>query len=306
MRLAATVMSLCLFAAAPALAQQQQPPEMTFAKVVSARGSWSIEAEGRISGNTARRFEEFVAAQDSIESLQYITLNSDGGSLEGGMALGRAIRRMRIGTDVDFEARCLSACAYAFLGGRFRGLARAYGQEPEPTQDRLGFHSFSYGDRPTVSGMLITDVQDMTSRLSNYVASMGASTEIVVRSADIPAGRFLYFTTQELTDLGIVTARGGDVTEFQLVPDGGTLLAVARHENHQFILACRASASGVRRPVVVFTQAVAASAAELPDELPRPILLSQINRVTKLPWTQRDLEHGHFHAQEWMIPADSN
>ncbi len=323
MKLVRTIIGLLAIAAAPAAAQEQgeeareAPPqqEMTFSTIVATYGIWWVKAEGRITADTPRRFEQFMAEQDAIESLQGVQFNSGGGSLQAGMDLGRAIRRMRIATEVDREDLCLSACAYAFLGGRIRNLPVGIYEDLGTTQDRLGFHSFNYdggritglnpGQRDVVTGMITADVQGMTSELSDYVASMGVSTAVVVRSAAVPTSDFRFFTPQELEDLRVLTPRGTDISEFRLVPDGDTLLALASHEDHQFIIACRATpSSNVRKPVFVYTQAVAATPGELPEELPEPIRLSRILQLPPLPWTQEDVAHGHFHAGRWLNPVD--
>lgn len=51
-----------------------------------------------------------------------ITLNSNGGLLEDGYALGRELRRLKATTVIGADKQCASSCAVAFLGGTRRVL----------------------------------------------------------------------------------------------------------------------------------------------------------------------------------------
>lgn len=99
--------------------------------------SW-IAAKGEIEADTASKFIAFLTKEDLLEARCIdIHLDSEGGSLIGGILLGQAIREQQANTVVsgahvkriydsgtrlvDFEhpvsAKCLSACVFAFAGG---------------------------------------------------------------------------------------------------------------------------------------------------------------------------------------------
>jgi len=109
-----------------------------------------IAADGVITPETADDFVDFmdeICDRDGVcefpgDGVQTIALNSYGGSLMAGMQLGRDIRNYGLRTSVTATApaepgyfrpsvgQCLSACAYAFLGGVHRRLDFDYRIEP--------------------------------------------------------------------------------------------------------------------------------------------------------------------------------
>jgi hypothetical protein len=115
---------------------------MTFAaRQISMHLIW-ISAEGIITKDTPKQFERFLASYDAKLS-NLIEFHSPGGNLSAGLALGRMIRKAgyktRIGRTLSLrgvmnvyrykQAFCMSACAYAFLGGSERsfGEGELYG-----------------------------------------------------------------------------------------------------------------------------------------------------------------------------------
>jgi len=99
--------------------------------------SWGIYAEGFIDAEAANRLESLIKA-NGISPYSVLYLNSPGGSLFGGIELGRVIKKYGLSTSVgrnasvlhmhhpefaelnNENARCFSACALAYLGGTFR------------------------------------------------------------------------------------------------------------------------------------------------------------------------------------------
>ena len=51
-----------------------------------------------------------------------ITLNSDGGYLVEGIALGKIFRKYEVNTQISKDQKCRSACSTAFFGGFFRTM----------------------------------------------------------------------------------------------------------------------------------------------------------------------------------------
>lgn len=286
-----------------------QPEKMIFSHTEFSTGEVFLSGNGPITIDSPRDFQTYIS-QFSPGSLRSIGFNSDGGNLGAAMALGRLIRRQRLSTYVDDQDRCLSACAYAFLGGSERGFPSRVEEEEGAqyeNQQRLGFHSFRYAQLDDLSssesrslGSLLTrDVQAITSVISNYVVEMGGSPELVSRASEIPDNDFLYLSKTDLIDLNVITwSPDLDTGRFELIPDNGRLLAIFRHQDHQFTLACQIW-SGDTRPVLIASQAIAESVELLPNEITNPILMSHIQSIPVLPWTEDDLDHGHFHAP-WL------
>jgi hypothetical protein len=121
------VLAASLAFAAPAAA-------MTFERVTDAPGCESracIVAMGEIEADTARQFARLLR-QEKPAAGAVVILDSEGGDLLQGLALGGEIRKAGLSTRVqryDRAARafadggvCASACAYAFLGGVTRSV----------------------------------------------------------------------------------------------------------------------------------------------------------------------------------------
>lgn len=124
--------------------------------------------------------------EDYLEELGYtpdIAFNSPGGNLIAGMELGALIRRRGADTwvsrqyvDVSSVGRpkliaenaiCMSACAYAFMGG----VGRSVGDDAA-----IGVHQFS-GDVSAETSQAITQITGAV--LSQYVKGMGVDRDVL-------------------------------------------------------------------------------------------------------------------------------
>ncbi|MFD2181135.1 hypothetical protein [Rhodoplanes azumiensis] len=109
-----------------------------------------IFAAGMITADTPRRFEAFATERNLHDGK--VVLDSDGGSVLGALALGRAIRRLGLDTTVGraerpapagkpaaiAPANCESMCAFVLLGGVHRDV---------PARSRVLVHQIWLGDR---------------------------------------------------------------------------------------------------------------------------------------------------------------
>jgi hypothetical protein len=102
--------------------------------------------QGIIQPDTAKAFAAFARTnRQKLPPSVTVSLDSPGGSLFGGMQLGREIRRLGFDADLLPDQTCASACALAFLGGVLRTLVG---------DAKYGVHQFSsskasIGDGPT-------------------------------------------------------------------------------------------------------------------------------------------------------------
>jgi len=134
-------------------------------------------ARGAIQPDTPRSFSDSWQMLQVRQQYPKIYFHSPGGNLEGALALGRLIRAAGLDTHVGGpyleaqgigqppeilvqRAACVSACAYAFLGGVSRSLGE---------KGLLGLHQFfsrdgDIGDSPT---------QVMMTVLGGYLDQMG-------------------------------------------------------------------------------------------------------------------------------------
>jgi hypothetical protein len=167
-----------------------------------------ISATGYITGETARDFDAF--AQDPNVRGAVIVLDSDGGSVLGAIALGRAIRRLDMTTTVGKttplrddderratlspEARCESMCAFLLLGGKERYV---------PPQAQVLVHQIWLGKKrkqaleSSYSADELNVVQRDIGRLAQYTIEMGGAIDLLEVALRVPPWEPLYRLSRE-------------------------------------------------------------------------------------------------------------
>jgi hypothetical protein len=157
-----------------------------------------VSATGMIRAETAREFEVF-AAKNNVRGAT-IVLNSEGGSVHGAIALGRAIRKLdmttTVGRTVDVKggadarvanivprADCESMCAFVLLAGAKRMV---------PPEARVRVHQIWLGDRRDDAAAASYSAEDLVlvqrdiGKLAQYTIEMGGSVELLEVSLRIP------------------------------------------------------------------------------------------------------------------------
>ncbi len=158
-----------------------------------------VSANGMIRTDTVRDFETFAEKNDIRGAT--IALDSEGGSVIGALALGRAIRRLdmttTVGRTVEMRsgksdpkratlqprADCESMCAFVLLAGTKRAV---------PPEARVRVHQIWLGDRredataATYSAEDLVLVQRDIGKLAQYTFEMGGSAEMLELSLRIP------------------------------------------------------------------------------------------------------------------------
>ena len=207
----------------PAAADPPNQP-MTFEWVADSSGEGQILAGGVITPETPEAFVRFVADRAG-PAAPLVVLNSDGGDLEGGLALGRAIRDGGYSTDIGemdrsgerAAGRCVSACALAFLGGSQRTVSEG---------SYLGVHQLSMScvQRASVFASYpwlplpnstfcpefdegVTAVQAAQGQVAAYISEMGIDAELLPVMAAVPAAEVHVLEPAMLEALNIVTKR---------------------------------------------------------------------------------------------------
>ncbi len=201
-----------------------------------------IQATGEITEDTPQAFEDFLRAEKPPASS--VRLNSRGGSLLGGLALGEKFRKHGYGTDVGSTDAsrdlapgvCASACAYAFLGGTERSL--------EPNS-KLGFHRFSVKsglEQPTAklfTGHDLDSAQRITAALVFYTMKMGIDPRLVVLASGSAPDEVRWLSQDEARDLRVVY-KPHDYKGWRLEPYRNGALAVAESNDglHRIVAGC--------------------------------------------------------------------
>ncbi|WP_284319810.1 hypothetical protein [Dyella acidisoli] len=187
---------------------------------------------GPIDSDAPRRFELLVKS-GKIPNGSDIYLNSPGGSVDAGMALGRMFRQgsmvTHLGTPrlpkhtpiVNKSAICEGACAYAYLGGRFRWAASG--------SDRIGFPTYP--------------AQQAPEQISAYVKEMGiADAALTAASATGTADPILWPNADEMIAKGLANNGRLDlVATYKYVQDAPylELKQSDRNGEHTITLLCK-------------------------------------------------------------------
>jgi hypothetical protein len=169
-----------------------------------------VSAAGAITADTPRHFLVFAKSHDLTGAT--VAIDSDGGSVLGAIALGRAIRNLKLATTVGRlvdtpangqedqraafspNADCESMCAFVLLGGVQRSV---------PPDARVMVHQIWLGDRredPTAASYSAEDlvlVQRDIGRLAQYTAEMGASVDLLDLALRIPPWEPMHALTRD-------------------------------------------------------------------------------------------------------------
>src|SRR5690349_4671499 len=179
-----------------------------------------ISAVGYITADTPREFETF--AKDPNVSGAVLVLDSDGGSVLGTLALGRAIRNLGMITTIGRtsvlprsghgerratlspDGSCESMCAFLLLAG-----ARRY----VPPEAHVLVHQIWLGKKrkqaleSNYSAEELNIVQRDIGRLVQYTMEMGGSGELLETALRIPPWEPLYrLSADELRRMKLITA----------------------------------------------------------------------------------------------------
>jgi hypothetical protein len=164
-----------------------------------------VSVVGMIKPETAREFEAFAAKNDIRGAT--LVLDSEGGSVLGAMALGRAIRRLDMTTMVGRtrelsggrailspRADCESMCAFVLLAGAQRIV---------PPEARVRVHQIWLGDRRDDANAAVYTAEDLVlvqrdiGRLAEYTIEMGGAVSLLEISLRIPPWEPMRILTRE-------------------------------------------------------------------------------------------------------------
>lgn len=193
-----------------------------------------IIVAGKLTTETLAEFQTML--EEPSDGFK-VLMNSSGGSLNVGLALGRLFREKGMHTEIGkaeyrtinvnntaFEqfdnisnGECVSACAYAFLGGVVR---RVRGES------RLGFHRFSLtaGDVPGEGGLAAGQL--VAADIISYLVEMGVDARIFAQASGAAQNEMNYPTREELDTFDLVTPTG--YSPFSIEPYRQGVIAVSR------------------------------------------------------------------------------
>jgi hypothetical protein len=193
--------------------ERKAPMQFTWVACEPNRRGW-IGAVGIVTGDTPKNFDEFARGRDLDGTT--VVLDSNGGSVNEAITLGRRWRQIGIRTTVGStivvpgerptvvpQAWCESMCVFLLLSGKVRYV---------PDEAHVRVHQIWMGDRAEDAKASTYTARDMMiverdiGRLAKYTFDMGGTGDLLSLSLNVPPWDDLHeFSPQELRLTGLVT-----------------------------------------------------------------------------------------------------
>lgn len=180
--------------------------------VVECSSCGLIVANGKITLNTPKKFRTFLGKQGLSNNKKYtVVLNSNGGSLSGGLRLGRIIRSHGMNTHIASLRKekdrnkgllvsgiCASSCAFVFLGGDNRSMH---------SDSKFGLHQISINSNKLIPiNQAVEATQAVIAEITEYVKEMGVSSSVVSAALETDASNIDWINHYALTEMNVVNS----------------------------------------------------------------------------------------------------
>jgi len=205
--------------------------------------AWTLYLDDEIDAYAAKRLEGFIIS-NRVPRRSWVILNSPGGSLFGGIELGKIIRKYDLRTDVGKQKTaqprpleyniggCYSACTLAYVGGTFRYLKSG---------SHFGIHRFAFA----VPEKRETDLAQMASAsIVAYLRSMDIDSELFTLSTEAGPSEIYEPSIDILEKLNVVNS-GVTKPKWTMESKGGVIYLKGERYTvygiNKYILMCNTS-----------------------------------------------------------------
>jgi hypothetical protein len=180
----------------PGLPAPREVPERLEFEVreVEGLGAAVVVAGGMLPGDA----ERFVAYLESLpEAPKWVALDSPGGIVDEGLAIGREIRAREMNAAVLPGTICLSSCPYALAGGVERRVSR---------EGAVGLHQHFY-DTPGYIPVFfaVEDIQAGQGEVMTHFIEMGVDPGVMVHGLMTPPEEIYVLVEEELAESRLAT-----------------------------------------------------------------------------------------------------
>jgi hypothetical protein len=241
-------------------------------------GAEWLAAKGDIMPDSADQLSTYLREQKLTEWKGSVRFNSPGGNLIGGIKLGELIRKQGMSTEVGgsipldsarnwpherTKGDCVSACAFAYLGGVERFFDEKEG-------NRVGIHQFyDLSALADPSAKLFNAIDFSTQQLLSaliveYVMRMGVDPHLVIIAANTLPTDMHYLSHQEAEELKVAwSPETFDPWTIELRNDGVVAFSKTADRQTTVTLFCRSD----RVPRALVTMPVISDAQNTIDLL---------------------------------------
>jgi hypothetical protein len=198
---------------------------------------------GTIDANAPQRFADLMKS-GKIPNGSDIYLNSTGGEVSAGIALGKMFRsgsmvthlgtprpKLRSASSVVKTAVCSDACAYAYLGGFYRWAPAG--------SDRIGFPMHYVGDpQPDETNQTPQVPDDVTA----YLQDMGINPKVLSQSSSSTSNGEVWLNADQMLATGLANNGRLFLSATYRLEDGAPFLELKqtdRNGEHRITMQCK-------------------------------------------------------------------
>lgn len=165
----------------------------------------AIQLTGRIEEGDTLALQGYISRLPEKPAIT-VHLDSVGGRMQEAMALGRFFHRVKIRTMISSQGKCISACGFAFLGGRDPATGKPY--RVKSSMGRLGYHAFQTDYKPrdyTAKNMAeaVAHAQKVILQVTDYLADIGENLEFLRLALKSEAKDMTFVSNEDALALGI-------------------------------------------------------------------------------------------------------
>jgi hypothetical protein len=198
---------------------------------------------GTIDANAPNRFEAMTKS-GKIPNGSDIYLNSTGGDISAGIALGRMFRsasmvthlgtprpKLRAASSVVKTAICSDACAYAYLGGLYRWAPAG--------SDRIGFPMHYIADPKPGDANQTAQAPD---EVASYLQDMGINAKMLAQSSSATGNGEVWLSADQMLATGLANNGRLFLSATYRLESGAPFLElkqIDRNGEHRITMLCK-------------------------------------------------------------------